>query len=191
MFPTQPSSSSPKCPVSHGFGPSSVHLPGKGAGGNATLKDVANPLCDFFITSLISLWSEGIRKDGKRTADTNRLPLKPGLKAGVTSQLSMTFLGCSAICRACVRAKPRRCQGQRGFGWYLNFKATPGALPISHATRRAHPSLLTHHHPSQLLCVTQARFTCRTAGKAKKNQSFSQFISRHLGSVALLQGLDC
>lgn len=89
----------------------------------------------------------------------------------------MTFLGCSAVCRACVRAKPRRCQGQRGFGWYLNFKATLGALPISHATRRAHPSLLAHHHPSQLLRVTQARFMCCTAGKANKIRAFPSLLA--------------
>ena len=105
------------------------------------------------------------------------MPSKPGLKAGVTSQVSMTFLGCSAICRAYARVKPWRCQGQRGFGWYLNFKATLGDLPISHATRRAQPSFLPHHHPSRLLCVTQARFTCCTMGKANKIGAFPSLLA--------------
>ena len=63
----------------------------------------------------------------------------PALKARVTSQISQAFLGCSTVCKAYAQAKPRHCQGQRGFGWYLNFKATLGALPISRADVLTHP----------------------------------------------------
>lgn len=42
----------------------------------------------------------------------------------------------------------------------------------------------------QLLCATQTLFYVTHIGKSKQNWRFSQFIGRHVGLTALLQGLD-
>lgn len=103
----------------------------------------------FLIVFLLSVWSEGV---GEGTADRNHLTTIPMLKAGTTLQVSKAFLGC----RAHAQAEFQQFQGQRRFAWYLNFKATLGALPIN-PTQSAQPPLLPHHHSMQctpsLFCI--------------------------------------
>lgn len=177
MFLTQPSSFSSDCPVSPGFRPSPAHLPGTGSGGNVALEMLKSPSeALFLIVFLLSVWSEGV---GEGTADRNHLTTIPMLKAGTTLQVSKAFLGC----RAHAQAKFQQFQGQRRFAWYLNFKATLGALPIN-PTQSAQPPLLPHHHSMQ---CTPSLFCIALHWKMKKKLEYSQFVGRYLGSKALLQ----
>lgn len=56
---------------------------------------------------------------------------------------------------------------QRGFGWYLNFKATLGALPIS-PTLCAQPPLLVTTIPSSSCVQPKPVLHCSTLENAKK-----------------------
>lgn len=78
---------------------------------------------------------------------------------------------------------------QRGFGWYLNFKATLGALPISPTLWLSHPFSSPPFHPAPV--CNPSLFCIAPHWKMQKKLEYSLLMGRHLGSKVLLQGLAC